>query len=88
MIYLILCEIFAKLNAAVATATVITVKMVSTDGADDTTFSSNNLSSVPTNPNEAPKMVLAIIEVHPTDAQGLAAAIQSASNAEVSNSTS
>ncbi len=81
-------EIFAKLNAAVATATVITVKMVSTDGADDTTFSSNNLSSVPTNPNEAPRMTMALIEVHPTDAQGLAAAIQSASNAEVSNSAS
>ena len=81
-------EIFAKLNAAPATATVITIKCVFTDAADDTTFSSNNLSSVPTNPNEAPKMVLAIIEVHPTDAQGLAAAIQSASNAEVSNSTS
>ena len=81
-------EIFAKLNAAVATATVITIKCVFTDGADDTTFTSGNLNSVPVNPNEAPKMVLAIIEVHPTDAQGLAAAIQSASNAEVSNSTS
>jgi hypothetical protein len=31
---------------------------------------------------------LALIEVHPTDADGLAAAIQSASNAEVSNSAS
>ena len=81
-------EISAKLNAAVGSATIITIKCVFTDAADDTTFSSNNLSSVPTNPNEAPKMVLAIIEVHPTDAQGLAAAIQSASNAEVSNSTS
>ena len=81
-------EIFAKLNAAVGSATVITIKMVSTDAADDTTFDSNNLSSVPTNPNEAPRMILALIEVHPTDAQGLAAAIQAASNAEVSNSTS
>jgi hypothetical protein len=81
-------EIFAKLNAAVGSATVITIKMVSTDAADDTTFDSNNLSSVPTNPNEAPRMTLALIEVHPTDAQGLAAAIQAASNAEVSNSTS
>ncbi len=81
-------EISAKLNAAVGTGVTITVKMVSTDAADDTTFSSNNLSSVPTNPNEAPIMTMALIEVHPTAAQGLTAAIQSASNAEVSNSTS
>ena len=81
-------EIQAKLNAAVSSATVITIKMISTDAADDTTFDSGNLSSVPTNPNEAPRMTLALIEVFPTDAQGLAAAIQSSSNAEVSNSTS
>ena len=81
-------EISAKLNAAVGSATVITVKCVFTDAAGDDTFTSGNLDSVPVNPNESPKMVLAIIEVHPTDAQGLAAAIQSASNAEVSNSVS
>ena len=81
-------EISAKLNAAVGSATIITIKCVFTDAADDTTFTSGNTSGIPTNPNEAPKMVLAIIEVHPTDAQGLSAAIQSASNAQVSNSTS
>ncbi len=81
-------EISAKLNAAVGSATIITIKCVFTDAADDTTFTAGNTSGVPTNPNEAPKMVLAIIEVHPTDAQGLSAAIQSASNAQVSNSTS
>jgi hypothetical protein len=81
-------EIFAKLNAAPATATVVTIKMVATDPAADTTYTSGNTSGVPANPNEAPRMTLALIEVHPTDAQGLAAAIQSASNAEVSNSAS
>ena len=81
-------EIFAKLNAAPATATVVTIKMVSTDAAADDTFTSGNTDGVPANPNEAPAMTLALIEVHPTDAQGLAAAIQSASNAEVSNSAS
>ena len=81
-------EYFAKLNAAVGTATVITVKMVSTDGAGDATFTAGNTSGVPANPNEAPRMTLALIEVHPTDAQGLASAIQSSSNAEVSNSAS
>jgi len=81
-------EISAKLDAAVGSATVITIKMVSTDAAADDTYSSGNLSGVATNPNEAPRMTMALIEVHPTDAQGLAAAIQSSSNAEVSNSAS
>jgi len=81
-------EIFAKLNAAPATATVVTIKMVSTDGADDTTYTAGNTSGVPSNPNEAPRMTLALIEEYPTNGQGLASNIQSASNAEVSNSTS
>ena len=81
-------EYQAKLNAAVGTATVITIKMISTDAAGDDTYTSPNTSGVPANPNEAPRMTLALIEVHPTDAQGLAAAIQSSSNAEVSNSAS
>lgn len=81
-------EISAKLDAAVGSATVITVKMVSTDAAADTTFTAGNTAGVPTNPNEAPRMTMALIEVHPTDAQGLAAAIQASSNAEVSNSAS
>ena len=62
--------------------------MVSTDAAGDATFDSPTSPSFPQNPNEAPRMTLALIEVHPTDADGLAAAIQSASNAEVSNSAS
>ena len=81
-------EIFAKLNAAVGSATVITIKCVFTDAADDTTFTAGNTSGVPANPNESPKMTLAILEVSPNDTQGLAADIKSASNAEVSNSVS
>ena len=83
-------EYQAKLDAAVGSAVAITVKMIATDAAADTTFDSPNTESptVAGNPNEAPKITLALIEVHPTDAQGLSAAIQSASNAEVSNSTS
>ena len=81
-------EISAKLDAAIGSATVITIKMVSLDPAADTTYTSPNTSGVPANPNEAPAMQLNIIEEHPTDAQGLAAAIQSASNAQVSNSQS
>ena len=78
-------EIFAKLNAAPATATVVTIKMVATDAAGDDTFTSGNTDGVAVNPNEAPKMVLALIEGFPTDAQGLAAAIRAASNTQVSN---
>ncbi len=81
-------EYSAKLDAAVGTATTLTVKMVSTDAADDTTFTGGNTAGVPANPNEAPRMTLALIEVHPTAAEGLAGAIQTASNAEVSNSAS
>ena len=81
-------EISAKLNAAVGSATVLTIKMVAVDADNDDTYTSPNTSGVPANPNEAPRMTLALIEHHPTDAQGLAAAIQASSNAEVSNSTS
>ena len=81
-------EIYAKLNAAVSSATVITIKMVSRDPADDTTYTSPNTSGVPSNPNEAPKMQLNIIEEFPTNGEGLASNIQSSSNAQVSNSAS
>jgi len=81
-------EISAKLDAAVSSATVMTVKMVSTDAAGDDTYTSPNTGGVPSNPNEAPRMTLALIEVSPNDTQGLAADIKTASNAEVSNSAS
>ncbi len=81
-------EYSAKLNAAVSSATVLTIKMVSSDPAADTTYTSGNLSSVPTNPNEAPRMTLALLASNPNDTQGLAADITSSSNAQVSNSAS
>ncbi len=81
-------EVKAKLDAAVGTAVTITVEMLTTDAADDDTYTSPNTSGVPSNPNEAPAMQLNLIEVFPTDGQGLAAAIQSSSNAEVTNSAS
>ena len=81
-------EIFAKLDAVVGSATVITIKMVSSDPADDTTYTSGNTDGVAANPNEAPAMQLNIIEKSLNDTQGLAADIKSASNAQVSNSQS
>ena len=79
-------EISAKLNAAVASATVLTIKMVSVDADNDDTYTSPNTDGVPANPNEAPRMTLALLEAYPTDAEGLAADIRALSNAEVSNS--
>ena len=81
-------EISAKLNAAVGSATVLTIKLVSADPAADDTYTSGNTDGVAANPNEAPVMTLTLTENYPTDAQGLAAAIRVASNAAVSNSIS
>jgi hypothetical protein len=81
-------EISAKLNAAVGSATVLTIKSVASDPADDTTYTSPNTSGVPANPNEAPAMVLALTEHFPNNTEGLASNIQSSSNAQVSNSAS
>ena len=81
-------EIFAFLNAAVGTAVTLSVKMVSSDPSGDDTYTSGNTAGVPTNPNEAPRMTLALLELFPTDAQGLASAIRVDSNAEVTNSAS
>jgi hypothetical protein len=81
-------EYSAKLDAAVGTAVTLTVKMVSEDPADDGTFTSGNTAGVPANPNEAPRMTLALLELYPTDGEGLASAIQVSSNAEVSNTAS
>ena len=78
----------AKLNAAVSSATVLTIKMVSTDPAADTTYTSPNTSGVPANPNEAPRMTLALLTANPNDTQGLAADITPSLNAQVSNSAS
>ena len=81
-------EIFAKLDAAPGTAVRIDIKMISSDPADDTTYTSGNTDGVAANPNEAPAMVLTLIEVSPNDTQGLASDIKSSSNAQISNSQS
>jgi len=81
-------EISAKLNAAVGSATVLTIKQVASDPAADTTYTSGNTDGVAANPNEAPIMTLTLTENFPDDSQGLAADIRVASNAQVSNSIS
>lgn len=81
-------EIFAKLDAAVGTAVTMTIKMVSSDPVSDQTFTSGNTAGAFTNVSFVPAMSLAITASEPTNAQGLASAIQVASNAQVSNSAS
>jgi len=83
-------EIFVKINAAVSSATVLTVKMVGSDPAADTVYSAGAAShaGISENMNECPALVLALTANEPTSAQGLAAAIQYLSHTEVSNSAS
>jgi hypothetical protein len=81
-------EIQAKLDAVPSSATVITIKQIATDPADDTTYTSGNTDGVPVDPNKAPAMVLAITEGYPNNTAGLASDIRALSNAEVSNSAS
>jgi len=78
----------AKLDAAVGTATTLTIKLDARDPAADTTYTSPNTSGVPANPNEAPRMTLALLELAPNDSEGLASAITVSSNASVSNTRS
>lgn len=83
-------EIFAKLNDSVGDSTVITVKVVATDGAADDQYTSPNTESptVPADIKDTPKIVTTLKTFTVTDAQGLASAIAQSSTATVSNSTS
>jgi len=81
-------EVQAKLNAAPGSATVLTFKMIATDPADDTQYTSGNISGISTDINDTPKMVSKIYSVNPTTAEGLDPVYIPASTAQVSNTTS
>ena len=66
-------------------ATVLTIKMVATDGADDIAFDSGNLSSVAPAAKDTPKMVTTLYTVAPTTAQGLNPVYTVSATASVSN---
>jgi len=80
-------DVHAKLNAAVGSSTIMTVKTTAVDGAADNTYTSGNTSGVDATPdrNGTHRATLTITSV--TDAQGLASAIAESSTAVVSNST-
>ncbi len=81
-------EISAKLDAAVGSAVTMTIKLRSEDPVGDQNYTSGNTDGKFTNESNVPAMSLNIVANEPTNAQGLASAIQVSSNAEVSNSQS
>mgnify|MGYP003307296973 CR=1 FL=1 len=81
-------EISAKLNAAVGSSTVMTVKVVATDGAADNQYTSPNTSGVAADIKDTPKIVTTLKTLNPNDTEGLASTIAPSATATVSNSTS
>ena len=81
-------DIQAKLNAAIASATVVTMKysLVDADSGDEA-YTSGNLSSKDVNDNFIGTTDFATHIVAPTTAQGLASVATIASSAVVSNNT-
>jgi hypothetical protein len=78
-------EIFAKLDAAVGTATTITVKMIATDAAADTQFTIPNTVTAARQVKDTPRMVTTLFTITPTFGQGLTDPTYSITTATVSN---
>jgi len=84
-------ELFAKTtggNGNSGNATVLTIKMVATDGAGDAQFTDGNLDSIAVAAKDTPKIRTVLFTITPTTAQGLGTAYGISANATVSNSTS
>jgi hypothetical protein len=81
-------EVFAKLNAAVGSATVITVKVVATDGAGDDQYTAGNTDGIAADIKDTPKIVTTLFSLDPNTDQGLGTGHAPASTATVSNTTS
>ena len=80
-------QISQKINAAVGTAVTMTLKYEMIDGADDTTYTSGNLSSVDQTPDRVGTTRVELFILSPNDEQGLQADIVENATAEVSNTT-
>ena len=84
-------EIFAKTtggNGNSGNATVLTIKMVATDGAGDTQFTDGNLNSVAVAAKDTPKMRTTLFTLTPSTAQGLDPIYGISASAAVSNTVS
>ena len=75
-------------NGNSGNATSLTIKMVATDGANDTQFTSGNTDSVAVGAKDTPKMVTTLFANDPTTAQGLNPVYIRSATAAVSNSVS
>ena len=80
-------EISAKLDAAVGTAVTITVKMLATDGASDTNYTSPNTDGVAADIKNTPKMVTTLFTLDPNTSEGLGTAPAVDSTGTGANST-
>jgi hypothetical protein len=78
-------EIQAKLDAAPGTATVMTIKMIASDPAADTQYTSGNIGGKAVDVKNTPKMVSTMYSINPTTAEGLSTVYTPASTAQVSN---
>ena len=84
-------EIFAKTtggNGNSGNATVLTIKMVATDGAGDTQYTDGNLNSVAAAAKDTPKMVTTLFTLTPNTTEGLGTAYGISASAAVSNTVS
>jgi hypothetical protein len=80
-------EISAKINAAIGTATVMTIKMVATDAAVDTQYTAGNTSGVAAAAKDTPRMTTTLRTITPLFTEGLVDPTYSITTAEVSNTT-
>lgn len=78
-------EIFAKLDAAVGTATVITVKMVATDAAADDQYTAGNTAGIAAAIKDTPRMVTTLFTLTPNNTEGLTTVSYVSTTATVSN---
>ncbi len=79
-------EVKAKINAAVGSATVMTVSVVCTDGSSDAQYTSPNTSGVAGDIKNTPKIVTTLFSLNPNDTQGLASTIAPSSTGTGTNS--
>jgi hypothetical protein len=80
-------KVEAKLDAAVGTATVITVKMTATDGTTDTTYTAGNTEGSDTQSYRNGQHTHSLFTINTTTAGGLANAHSPSGTAVVSNTT-
>lgn len=80
-------QISAKLDAAVGSATVMTVRMLATDGAADTQYTIPNTVTASRQVKNTPKMITTVYSITPNSSEGLVAPAYGLTVAQLSNTT-